>query len=117
MEAGQAGSLGDGQSEARVLWALSVSSSLSAGWEAEECSQRGETKGSPCNGLLGVHGGTLEHLRLPGFSSDQATADHSQEGLLSSLGFTLSSVKWENSTCFPGLNEDQHDPRLRPSVH
>lgn len=60
--------------------------------------------------LGGVHGGTLEHLRLPGFSSGHATADHSQKGLLSSLGSTLSSVKWENSTCFPGLNKDQYDP-------
>lgn len=73
-------------------------------------SPKGGDKGSPCNGLLGVHGGTLDHLGLPGFSSGQATADHSQEGLLSSLGSTLSSVKREDSTCFPGLTEEQRDP-------
>lgn len=51
-------------------------------------SPKGGDKGSPYNGLLGVHGGTLEHLGPLGFSFGQATADHSQEGLLSSLGST-----------------------------
>lgn len=66
MEAGQAGSPGDGQSEARVLWALSASSSLSTTFQLagrlKNVSKAGRQRGHLAMGSWG--GCMVEHWNI-----------------------------------------------------